>query len=189
MPMGQGRRLWIVVGLGAVLILSGAVDRVSDAVFNPWARATPPLLGEWVGRLIAADGAPLIIGLELRRGIAGRGIPCIACNQLEGTAAICDARGVERQYAAAGAPEDRHARRLQFGVEPLELPPPNGPELHVLRGDWNGQDELSLELEFIWRGPAPESSTIDDETRPATAQLERKAWREFRVLCAGLRTS
>jgi hypothetical protein len=163
--------LGIVVVLG-ILVVAGLGDRLSDMLFYPWARAEPPLLRSWVGRLTTGNGVPLALGMTLRRARTRRGTPCAKCNQIEGIAVTCDARGTLLRYRVSGSPSDRQGRQLHLGAVPEPDPPPEGLELDVLRGSWDGDARLDLEADFFWRrGGAGVSSTDDPATQPVPLQM------------------
>lgn len=172
----------------AFLFLFGALERVSDMVFYPWALASPPLMDRWAGRLTTGAGTPLALTLEMHRGMdSNGGHPCAKCNQLEGTITTCDAKGVRREYKAAGSPEDRQGRQLLIGAKPAVEPPPDGLELDVLRGTWDGADVLSMSADFFWRkGQSAISSTDDPATQPVPLPMQRASMKDFDALCGQL---
>ena len=177
-----------VLMLAALLAFSGALDWVSDLAFYPWALAHPPLMDRWAGKLTTGAGTALAVTLEMHRGITSNGRhPCAKCNQLEGTITTCDARGVRLEYRAAGSPEDRRGRQLLIGAKPAVDPPPDGLELDVIRGTWDGGDTISASADFFWRkGTSAISSTDDPATQPVPLPLQRATTQQFDALCAQL---
>jgi hypothetical protein len=174
----------LVIVLGAFVIFSGALDLALDLAFFPWARATPPLLGEWSGSLTTGNGVRLLVSLEMHRALTARGDICVRCSQIEGTATTCDAAGTVLRYRISGSPEDRQATRLHLGASPEREPPPEGLELDVLRGTWDGGDRLALEADFFWRrNGSAVSSTDDPATQPVPLPMRRAAASEFTAMC------
>lgn len=182
------RIVWAALGFGGFLILSGAIDRVSDLLFYQWALANPPLMDRWAGRLTTGTGMPLAVTVEVHRAIDSQGDrPCANCNQLEGTITTCDANGMRLEYTAAGSPKDRQGRQLLIGAKPAVEPPPDGLELDVLRGTWDGGDTLALSADFFWRkGTSAISSTDDPATQPVALPMQRATAQQFDALCAQL---
>jgi hypothetical protein len=183
------RRLGLmVVFLGAALILFFALERVSDMVFYPWALADPPLLDNWAGSLTTGNGVRMVVGIELRRARTDQGMTvCATCSQIEGSGATCDAHGTVLQYRVSGSPTDRRGSQLHLGAVPEPQPPPDGLELDVLRGTWDGGNVLALEADFFWRrGTAGVSSTDDPATQPVPLRMERKGPSEFEAMCKSL---
>ena len=171
--MSQRRALIIVAALAA-LTMSGASNWLIDAAFFPWAHADPPLLDSWTGRLTAGNGDRLDLVLVLRRRVDSDGTVCTNCNQIEGTAVTCDARGTVRRYRVAGSPRDRQGHQLHIGAVPEPLI--DGLELDTLSGTWDGADTLALKANFFWRrGKAGISSTDDPATQPVPVLLRRQA--------------
>ena len=159
----------------AAFFLLGPADWVSDMVFRPWARAEPPLLDQWVGGLTTGTGERLDMVLVLKRRTFTDGITCARCAQIEGTAATCDGRGVVRRYRIAGSPSDRSGHQLRLGASPAVTPPPDGLELDVVFGTWDGADTLMLQANFFWRrGISAISSTDDPATQPVPLRMRRK---------------
>ena len=161
--------------IAGALVFSGALDYAFDRVFHPWSLATPPLTGFWTGRLVTGAGTPLVIHLEMRRARTSRDrVPCARCSQIDGHIESCDAAGTLRRYRLSGSPDDRRGRTLHIGAIPVADPPPDGLQLDVLRGSWDGQDQLSLQAGFFWRkGPSAISSTDDPATQPVPVVLTR----------------
>jgi hypothetical protein len=158
---------------------------VSDVLFYPWARADPPLVDTWVGRLTTGDGHPrgVIMALERARGPQGRG-PCARCAKLEGTAATCDERGRELRYRVSGSPEDRQATTLHIGASAAVEPHPDGLQLSSIHGRWNGGDSLDVAAEFYWRrGTSAISSTGDPATNDVPLPMTRGDVEAFRAIC------
>jgi hypothetical protein len=173
---------FIVLG---ILVVTGGADRLSDMAFHPWAHAEPPLLRHWVGRLTTGNGVPLVVALDLRRARGRRGVPCARCVQIDGTAATCDARGTLLRYRVSGSPEGRQAERVHLGTSPEREPPPEGLELNVLRGAWDGASGLNLEAHFIWRrAGAAVSSTDDPATQPVALRMEPTGETTIDRLCS-----
>lgn len=171
--------LWLVAG--AVFVLSPAPQYLIDMVFSPWAHADPPLLDRWAGRLRAGNGDDLDLVLVLRLAPeSGDGGRCLSCNQIEGTAVTCDARGTVRRYRVAGSPRDRQGHQLHIGAVPE--PPIDGLELDTLIGTWDGADTLTLKANFFWRrGKAGISSTADPATQPVPVRLQRQKTTDVQV--------
>lgn len=89
--------LWLVAA--GVFVLSPAPQYLIDMVFYPWAHADPPLLDRWVGRATAGNGDRLDLVLVLERTPESPdGGICATCNQVEGTAVTCDARGFNANF-------------------------------------------------------------------------------------------
>lgn len=186
-PLDRKTRLFIaVIVIMGVLIFTGAADRLSDMVFHPWAHADPPLLRQWVGRLTTGNGEPLAVAIDLRRARGGRrAVPCVRCTQIEGTAATCDARGALLRYRVSGSPAGKQAERLRLGASPERDPPPDGLELSVLSGVWDGGSHLNLEADFIWRRDgAAVASTADPANQPVTLQMEPAGETALETLCS-----
>lgn len=164
-----------MLAVAALLVYGGPLDYLGDLPFHPWALAKPSLMAHWRGTLTTGHGERLIVTLSLVRARTSRGFrPCAKCNQLEGTATTCDARGDVRTYRVAGSPTDRHATNLVIGSVPTATPPPDGLELSVLQGRWERPDALVMNAEFHWRrGSSASSSTGDPATRPVPIRLER----------------
>lgn len=161
---------WFVII--AAVALSGALQWVRDAMFHPWAHADPPLIDRWVGQLTAGNGDRLDLVLSLQRADTEE---CHNCNEIEGTAVTCDARGTVRRYRLAGSPKDRHGRQLHLGAVPEQQPPPDGLELDAVRGTWDGADTMDLAAGFFWRkGKSAISSTDDPATQPVPVRLQRR---------------
>lgn len=185
-PLDRKTRVFIaVIVILGVLIFTGAADRLSDMVFHPWAHADPPLLRSWVGRLTTGNGVPLAVGMTLQRARGRRGVPCVRCTQIEGTAATCDARGTVLRYRVSGSPAGKQAGQLRLGANPEREPPPDGLELSVLSGTWDGGSQLDLEADFIWRRDgAAVSSTADPANQPVTLQMEPTDQTAIDTLCS-----
>lgn len=166
--------MWIVLAL-AVFVFSDAAQWTMDLAFHPWARAQPPLLDRWTGRLTTGNGDRLDLVLVLRRADpGGDGTICENCNQIEGSATTADSRGKTLGYQIFGSPRDRQGHQLQFGAKSDQRPPPDGLELDWLRGTWDGADTLTLEAGFFWRrGVAAISSTDDPATKPVPLVMRR----------------
>jgi hypothetical protein len=165
------RWFWLVAA--AAFFVSPAPDWIIDMAFYPWAHADPPLLDRWAGRLTAGNGDRLDLVLVLRRSLDSDGRVCSNCNQIEGTAVTCDARGTVRRYRVAGSPRDRQGHRLHIGAVPEPLI--DGLELDTLIGTWDGADTLTLKADFFWRrGTSGISSTDDPATQPVPALLRRQ---------------
>jgi hypothetical protein len=176
---------FMVVAL--VLIFSGALDWGVDLVLYPWARANPPLLGTWSGTLTTGNGERLIVSLEMRRTVREREGFCVRCAQIEGNAATCDARGTVLRYRISGSPSDRRGTHLHLGAVPDRQPPPDGLELDVLSGTWDGGDGLDLQADFFWRrGAAAISSSDDKATQPVPLRMQRDAAKGFETMCGRL---
>ena len=181
---------WSLVLFGAIAIfaVAGGLDLITDALFFPWVFAKPPLLDEWTGRLVAGNGDALTLTLTLRRQDTNSGGErCVRCNQIEGTAATCDAQGRVRRYRISGSPRDRQGRELHLGAMPDVDPPLDGLELDTLIGRWNGVDTLDLNADFHWRrGRSAISSTNDPATQPVPARLSRKTGAAVDVPCRAM---
>ena len=168
--------------------LPNVLNRITDAMFFPWAHASPSLLDQWVGQLTTGNGAALVVGMSLERDYTDRERVCVRCNQLKGSAATCDARGTVLQYRVSGSPRDRQGRQLHIGASPTPQPPPDALELSTLAGTWDYGDLLELEADFHWRrGGAAISSTDDPATSPVPIRMERKPAAVFRAMCDSLR--
>jgi hypothetical protein len=169
------RYRWFWLAAFAAFALSPAMNRIHDVLFYPWAHADPPLFDRWAGGFTAGNGDRLDLVLVLHRHLASDGSICERCNQIEGTAVTCDARGAIRRYRVAGSPKDRQGRQLHIGASPSQSPPPDGLELDTLIGTWDGADTLTLEADFFWRrGKSGISSTDDPATRPVPVRLQRQ---------------
>lgn len=182
------RVAWGVLILISVLVFSRALDRLSDLLFYPWALANPSLMDRWAGRLTTGAGTPLTLTVELHRATdSDSDRVCARCNQLEGTITTCDAAGVRREYTAAGSPNDRQGRQLLIGAKPAVDPPPDGLELDVIRGTWDGADALTMSADFFWRkGKSAISSTDDPATQPVPLPMQRATTQQFDAMCAQL---
>jgi hypothetical protein len=177
--MSKVRWQTAVFAILVVLLFAGAFDWLTDIMFTPWARATPPLLDEWVGRVTTGNGEQLavVFALERARHDGGEGV-CVRCAQIEGRAATCDARGNVRRYRVFGSPLDRAGHELRLGVTPARHPPPDGLEFSAVFGTWDHADTLALQAEFFWRrGRSAISSTHDPATRPVPLLMWRKGSR------------
>jgi hypothetical protein len=185
-PLDRKTRVFIaVIVIMGVLIFTGAADRLSDMVFHPWAHADPPLLRSWVGRLTTGNGVPLAVGMTLQRARGRRGVPCVRCTQIEGTAATCDARGTVLRYRVSGSPDGKQAERLRLGANPEREPGPDGLKLSVLSGAWDGGNQLNLEADFIWRRDgAAVSSTADPANQPVALQMTPTGETTIETLCS-----
>jgi hypothetical protein len=178
------RVAWAVLALMLVLVFSGVLNRARDMVFHPWALAEPPLLAQWVGHVTPGNGVRLVVAMDLRRDYNDDGSICTNCNQIEGTAATCDARGTLLRYRIAGSPRDRQGTVLHLGAIPEPQPPPEGLELDVLSGTWDGGDVLDLEADFHWRrAGAAVSSTDDPATQPVPIRMQRTTALDLDALC------
>lgn len=174
--------------VAAAYFLPNLLNRVTDALFFPWVHAEPPLLDQWVGQLAAGNGVPLGVTMRLERELTDRETICMRCNQIEGSATTCDPRGTVLRYRISGSPKDRQGRQLHLGAVPVPQPPPDGLELDVLVGTWDGADALELQADFHWRrGGSAISSTDDPATQPVPIRMERKGQSAFEALCATLR--
>jgi hypothetical protein len=166
-------KAYAVLAALAAFVLSPAPNWVHDMLFYPWAHADPPLFDRWSGRFTAGNGDRLDLVLVLRRDRPSNGRVCTRCNQLEGTAVTCDARGTVRRYRVAGSPRDRHGHQLHIGAVPEPLI--DGLELDTLTGTWDGADTLTLEADFFWRrGKSGISSSDDPATQPVPVRLQRQ---------------
>jgi hypothetical protein len=161
--------------IGAVLLLAGGADWVHDIMFYPWARATPPLLDEWVGELTTGSGEQLTVVFMLERARTDDGSVCSNCAQIEGSAVTCDAHGNVLRYRVSGSPLDRAGRQLRLGVIPRQNPPPDGLEFSAVSGAWDGADALTLQAEFFWRRGRSAISSTDD---PATLPVPLRMWKK-----------
>lgn len=123
MPRWKAGAIVIVL---IVLTFGGVIDRVQDMLFYPWARATPPLLDEWVGHLTTGNGEPLTVAFALVRGTDSDGSVCSNCAQIDGRAVTCDAQGTVRRYDVFGSPTDRAGHRLHLNVKPEPDVAPDG---------------------------------------------------------------
>jgi hypothetical protein len=165
----------IVIGL-LVLTLGGGIDWFHDMLLYPWARATPPLLDQWVGQLTTGDGERLTVVFALERGTDSDGTVCANCAQIDGRAVTCDARGRVRRYEVSGSPTDRAGHRLHLNVKPDTDPPPDGLEFRSASGTWDGADTLALQAKFQWRrGRSAISSSDDPATQPVPLVMARAA--------------
>jgi hypothetical protein len=186
-PLDRKTRFFVaVIVIMGVLIFTGAADRLSDMVFHPWVHADPPLLRQWAGRLTTGNGVPLAVAIDLRRARGGRrAVPCVRCTQIEGTAATCDARGTLLRYRVSGSPADKQAEQLRLGASPEREPPPEGLELSVLSGTWDGGSQLNLEADFIWRRDgAAVSATDDPATQPVALQMAPAGETALETICS-----
>jgi hypothetical protein len=142
---------WKAGAILAVLVLltfGGGIDWLHDLLFYPWARATPPLLDEWVGQTATGNGEPLTVAFTLERGTNSDGSNCENCAQIDGRAVTCDARGTVRRYKVFGSPTDRAGHRLNLNMKPEPDPPPDGLEFSAVWGTWDGADALTLQAGF-----------------------------------------
>lgn len=182
------RSAYIILGVMVVVLFSGALDYGLDMLFYPWARANPPLLDHWVGELTTGNGVRLGVALDMHRAYTDDGTICTRCNQIEGTATTCDARGTILRYRISGSPTDRQGRTLHIGARPETSSPPDGLELDGLRGTWDGSDTLSLEAGFFWRrGTSAISSTDDPANKPVPLRMARQRPSAFESVCGALR--
>jgi hypothetical protein len=179
------RKALAIFAVLVVVVFSGAIDRLEDVLFFPWALAEPPLLDHWTGTLTAGNGVRMAIALDLHR--ADRECDSGRCTQIEGMGTTCDARGTVLRYRVWGTPDDRHGRRMRLGAKPDLEPPPDGLELDAVGGSWDGGDRLDFQAGFFWRqGKSAISSTDDPATQPVPVRLDRKDEAAFKALCAGL---
>ena len=168
-------KFYALLAAFAVFVLSPAMNWIRDMIFDPWAHATPSLFDHWSGRFTAGNGDRLDLVLVLRRRVESDGIVCGRCNQIEGTAVTCDARGTVRRYEVSGSPRDRQGHQLHIGAIPAQSPPPDGLELDTLIGTWDGADTLALKADFFWRrGKSGISSSDDPATQPVPVRLQRQ---------------
>jgi hypothetical protein len=174
-----------VVLCAALIAAYELLDVGTDLLFYPWARADPPITDTWVGRLTTGDGHPRGVVMTLERARDSDGDrPCAHCSQLEGTAATCDERGRELRYRVSGSPEDRQATRVHLGASSAVDPHPDGLQLSVLHGRWNGADTLDLAAQFYWRrGISAVSSTNDPATQDVPLPMTRGDVAGYRALC------
>jgi hypothetical protein len=164
-----------VVVVLVLLTFGGGIDWLHDMLFYPWARATPPLLDEWVGGLTTGNGEPLTVAFMLARGTNSDGSNCENCPQIVGLAVTCDARGTARRYEIFGSPTDRAGHRLNLNMKPEPDPPPDGLEFSAVWGTWDGADALALQALFHWRrGVSATSATDDPATQPVPLRMSRK---------------
>ena len=189
MPRKVSRGKSLLTAAALLLALYGAgrlIGLGTDLLFYPWVRASPPITGEWVGRLTTGSGRPRAVYLTIDLATDQDGDrPCAKCSKLEGTGRMCDERGQERPYRIFGSPEDRRATRLHLGASPAVDPPPDGLELSSMRGRWDGGDALDLEAEFHWRrGVSAITSTADPDTKGwVPLPLRRGGEADFREVC------
>lgn len=185
--MLQNRRhAFILMAVLVVAVFSGAIERVTDMLFHPWALADPPLFGRWAGHMTPGNGVPLAIAIELHRYRGSDGETCSRCNQIEGSGVTCDAAGTVRPYSISGSPRDRHGRELHLGAKPPD-PPPDGLELDTLHGGWDGVDLLTLDADFFWRrGTSGISSTDDPATQPVPLRMQRIEETDLTAACKRL---
>ncbi len=162
-----------VLALAALVVFSGALDYLSDKAFYPWALVKPGLMTSWRGSLTAGNGDRLTVSVQLQRARGSRGRrACAKCNQLEGVAVTCNAKGYRRTYRVAGSPKDRRGTALLIGAAPNVTPPPDGLELDVLKGSWDGAGVLEMMADFHWRrGQSAISSSDDPATQPVPIRL------------------
>jgi hypothetical protein len=166
-------KAYALLAVLAAFVMSPAPNWIHDMLLHPWARADPSLFDRWAGRLTAGNGDRLDLVLVLRRHLDSDGSVCANCNQIEGSAVTCDARGTVRRYRLAGSPRDRQGRQLHLGAVPEPLI--DGLELDTLFGTWDGADTLTLEADFFWRrGKSGISSTDDPATQPVPVRLQRQ---------------
>jgi hypothetical protein len=173
----RGPLALLVLAILAYLAVGPFLDYLSDLMWRPWARAQPSVLDGWRGQLTTGNGQRLMVSLHLERARTSDGrAPCARCNHVQGTATTCDARGTVRAYEISGSPTDRRASSLRLGAVPASDPRPDGLELDVLVGRWDGADALELNADFHWRrGQSAISSTDDPATQPVPIQLTRDA--------------
>lgn len=166
---------WFVVI--AAFVLSDAPQWVMDALYFPWAHADPPLIDRWAGVFTAGNGDRLELVVVLKRTEhVGDEIVCYECNQIEGTAVTCDARGLVRRYRISGTPKDRHGSQIHFGAVSDQSPSPDGLELDTLSGTWDHADTMTLAADFAWRrGASAITSTDDPATQPVPVRLQRQS--------------
>jgi hypothetical protein len=163
-----------VVIVLVLLTFGGGIDWIHDMLLYPWARATPPLLDDWVGELTTGNGEPLAVAFALERGTNSDGSICANCAQIDGRAVTCDAQGTVRRYTVFGSPTDRAGHRLHLNLKPEHDPPPDGLEFHAADGTWDGADALTLQATFQWRrGRSAISSTDDPATQPVPLVMAR----------------
>lgn len=147
--MKSPRTRYALLAAFAAFVLSPAMNWIHDMLFYPWAHADPALFDRWAGRFTAGNGDRLDLVLVLHRRLESDGTVCARCNQIEGTAITCDARGTVRRYDIAGSPKDRGGHHLHIGAIPAQSPPPDGLELDTLIGTWDGADALTLKAGFF----------------------------------------
>jgi hypothetical protein len=176
----------LVLGVAAALVLSDAPQWTLDMMFNPWARADPPLLDEWAGTLTAGNDERLDVILVLERPEEGPdGGICPLCAQVEGHAVTCDASGRVRRYRVSGSPRDRRGRELLLGFSHHPDPPPDGLVLDSVSGTWDGADALTLHADFYWqRGRSAVSSSDDPATQPVPLAMGRQGTTSVSPQCA-----
>jgi hypothetical protein len=168
-----------------LLTFGGGIDWFHDMLLYPWARATPPLLDEWVGQLTTGNGERLTVAFALERGTESDGSVCANCAQVVGRAVTCGAQGAVRRYEVFGSPTDRAGHRLHLNVKPDRDPPPDGLEFRSVRGTWDGADALTLQATFQWRrGVSAISSSDDPATQPVPLLMSRKGTAATSPRCA-----
>jgi hypothetical protein len=178
----------LLLGAAAAFAVSDIPQWTVDMMFYPWARADPPLLDEWVGRLTTGNGKQLDVLFVLERPESIlEGGACYRCPQIEGRALTCDATGQVRRYRLSGSPRDRRGRELHLGFVPEPDPPPDGLELDIVTGGWDGADALMLQADFFWRrGRSAISSTDDPATQPVPLAMERRGKTTVSPRCAAI---
>ena len=198
-------------GLALVIVLlaifSGAMQlfwtRVDQRRF-PWAYAEtgrPALVGTWIGSLTTGRGAVRGLYLDLglkpldfdgrgrRRGGNNRMYRRRGSEMLGGELRMCGGPNGEQRFTVTGYPVDDDASRFALGFYPADSVPPDGLAPSHMRGTWNHQDSLRVEVDLhMRRGKSAITSTDDPETGlPQPGALHRASANEYPALCRRLR--
>jgi hypothetical protein len=182
------RRAYVIVAFMIVMVFWGS-ELIYDVVFTPWSNdrfGRTVLPGTWVGQLSTDSGRLHGVLLELRRHRSEQIGDCVRCQNLEGTARFCDARGDVRRYEIDGRVEDRDGRKISIGIKPTVAPAAGEVETGFLRGGWDGADSLSLEAELHWQPGASGAIRVD---RSVHLPLRRGSTSDFEAACRRLTTS
>jgi hypothetical protein len=177
------RRAYAIITFMLVMVFWG-FDVFEDFVFTPWSNdrlGGTVLPGTWVGQLSTNSGSLRAVLLELRRHRFEES--CVRCQNLEGTARVCDTRGGVTHYGIEGRVEDRRATKLSINIRPTIAPVPGNIETGFLRGGWDGADALALEAELHWQPGRASSVSVD---RSVQLPMRRGSESDFEAACRGL---